>query len=305
MFYSLILLSLPLAPSSRGHIHVSTGRLDNHLSLADIPLILVDRFPFNNLAHSSDFLFAASPTHSSVQKNFQPQAGLMTSVPSQQQSPAQNSSSAAQSAAPVPAPSSSSGTSSQQAAAGRSFGNSVKRQGTSPNPAALAHGRSESISQSNGKASILPAVPTLGGPTIVNGNNAVSPVSQQPEHSRKSSVTISATGASGQMPNGGPVAGKPGIGNGIQVQFGSMTAGTSPSLNNSAPLMGPNSGSLAVASSPNPRVSSPAQSPSPIPQPAASGGRPPSSLYPQGNGPSFGSIGDDSVSLPRDISEIR
>jgi hypothetical protein len=59
-------------------------------------------------------------------------------------------------------------------------------------------------------------------------------------------------------------------------------------LQNQSPSM------LGVAPSMNPRISSPQTSPSPIPQPAASGGRPPSSLQGQGNGPIFGSLGGDS-----------
>ena len=220
----------------------------------------------------------------------------MTSVSNQQQNRAQNSSSAVQSVAPVIPPSSSSRTTSQQAAAGRSFGNTSKRQGGLTNSTSSAHGKSDSISPAGAKGPILPAVPTLGGPTIVNGNNAVSPTSHQPEHSRKSSVTISATGASGQMPNGGPPAGKQPISNGLLVQFGSapsMNPGASPGLSNSTPQIGSNSSSLAVSTPSNPRVTSPGRSPSPIPQPGASGGRPPSSLHAQGNGLSFGNFSDD------------
>ena len=219
----------------------------------------------------------------------------MTSVPNQQQNPAQSHSTAAQSVAPVPTPSSSSGTSSQQAAAGRSFGNPNNRQEPPSNAGSSAHSKFDSISSVNGRGSIQPAVPTIGGPTIVNGNNAVSPTSHQFEHSRKSSVTISAAGASGQMPNGGPVAGKPAMGNGIPVQFGSMHASASPNLSNAGPHLGSNASSLAVASASNPRITSPQNSPSPIPQPAASGGRPPSSFHSQGNSLSFGSIGDDTA----------
>ena len=226
----------------------------------------------------------------------------MTSISNQQQKLAQNSSTAAQSVAPVPAPSSSSGTSSQQAAAGRGFGSTNKRQGTFPNSTTPAHGRSDSISTASGKGSIQPAVPNFGGgPTIVNGNNAVSPTSLQHEHSRKSSVTISATGTSGQMPNGGPVAGnKPPLGNGLPVQFGSINsmAGASSNLGDSAPQIPPNPSSLAVSSPSDPRVTSPATSPSPIPQPSASsGGRPPSSFHSQGNGLSFGGFGGEDTAV--------
>ena len=216
----------------------------------------------------------------------------MTSVPSQQQHPAQAHGTAAPSVAPVPTPSSTTGTS-QQAAAGRSFGISNNRQGSLSNVGSATHGKIESISSASGKGPIQPAVPTIGGPTIVNGNNAVSPTSHHFEHSRKSSITISATGASGQMPNGGPVAGKPAMGNGIPVQFGQINTGASPDIGNARPHIGPSAGSLGVAAPTNPRVTSPQTSPSPIPQPAASGGPPRSSFHSQGNSLSFGSIGDE------------
>jgi translation initiation factor 4G len=205
----------------------------------------------------------------------------MTSTSNQQQIPSQITGAASQSIAP-------SGTSSQQAAAGRGFTNAAKRQGS-----ISLHAKSDSISASSGKGPILPAVPSFGGPTIVNGNNAVGPSAYQPDHSRKPSVTISASGASGQMPNGGPMAGKSAMASGMNVQFGSMNANASPNISHSSPHLGQSSGSLAVSPS-NPRVTSPQQSPSPIPQPAtASGGRPPSSLQGQGNGVSFGNFGSD------------
>jgi len=163
------------------------------------------------------------------------------------------------------------------------------------------HGKSDSIALVNGKNAIPPpAVPAVGGvSTIVNGNAVVTNSSGLADHSRKPSVTISAAGASGYMPNGGPVAGKPTGSNGIQ--FGSM--GGSPAVANSVPqLPQAMSSSLAVAAPTNPRITSPQTSPSPIPQPAASGGRPPSSLQGQGNGLSFGSLGgeDGNVSSTSD-----
>ncbi|KAI9872039.1 MAG: hypothetical protein M1830_002128, partial [Pleopsidium flavum] len=158
----------------------------------------------------------------------------------------------------------------------------------------IQHGKSDSIPPVNGKNAIPPpAVPAVGGvSTIVNGNDVVINPSSLADHSRKPSVTISAAGASGYMPNGGPVAGKPTGGNGIQ--FGSMNVGASLAVANSVPnLTQAMSSSLAVAAPTNPRITSPQTSPSPIPQPAASGGRPPSSLQGQGNGLSFGSLGGE------------
>lgn len=153
--------------------------------------------------------------------------------------------------------------------------------------AASQHGKTDSV---NGKGPIPPAVPVLGTPTIVNGNAAISPTMGLGDHNRKSSVTISAAGASGYMPNGGPVAGKPAGGN--PIQFGSINVAGSPSMSNSAPLHN-QSNSLAVQTPNNPRVTSPQSSPSPIPQPTASGGRPPSSLH--SGQLNFGSLGGDEV----------
>ncbi|QIW95143.1 hypothetical protein AMS68_000661 [Peltaster fructicola] len=102
------------------------------------------------------------------------------------------------------------------------------------------------------------------------------------DHSRKPSVVISASGASGHIPNGGPVgqSARP------PISFG----------------MNPNQvqdqSSSLPAPSDNPRVISPAHSPSPIPHPATSGGRPPSSLQSPGNGPAFGSISADASAQP-------
>ncbi|KAI4211641.1 MAG: hypothetical protein LQ351_005544 [Letrouitia transgressa] len=67
------------------------------------------------------------------------------------------------------------------------------------------HGKADSISPLNGKGPITPAVPALGPPTIVNGNTAASITSTPIEHGRKASVTIDKAGASGYLPNGGPV----------------------------------------------------------------------------------------------------
>ncbi|KAA6412503.1 MAG: hypothetical protein FRX48_03494 [Lasallia pustulata] len=157
--------------------------------------------------------------------------------------------------------------------------------------APIQHGKSDSISPVNGKTSIPPAIPTLGGPAIANGNSAANSPAGVSDHSRQPSVTISAAGTSGYMINGGPVGGKPTGGNAIQ--FGSINAGGPPVASQNTPQLNQSASSLAVNTPSNPRISSPQTSPSPIPQPPASGGRPPSSLQSQGNGLSFGSLGGE------------
>ncbi|KAF2145118.1 uncharacterized protein K452DRAFT_295663 [Aplosporella prunicola CBS 121167] len=140
------------------------------------------------------------------------------------------------------------------------------------------HGKSNSVV--NGKGSIPPAVPAVG-PTIANGAG----------HGRKpSSMTISAAGSSGPMANG--------ANNRPNISFGSMNAGGSPAPANSVPQAPAN----AAAPASNPRITSPATSPSPIPQPPASGGRPPSGLQGQGNGLSFGSMGGGQNNQSRPVS---
>jgi len=193
-------------------------------------------------------------------------------------------------------------------ATARSYANATKKSfsptstsGISNTPAAVGglgpvpHGKTGSISSVNGKGPILPAVPTVGTPTIINGNTGASSSSGVGDHSRKPSVTISAAGTSGHMPNGGPVGGKPSGGN--SIQFGSLPAGGSPAMANSVPQPNQSSNSLAVNTPTNPRITSPSTSPSPIPQPPASGGRPPSSLQGQSNGLNFGGFGGDEANV--------
>lgn len=118
-----------------------------------------------------------------------------------------------------------------------------------------------------------------GKQSPVNGKNM-----QNGEHGRKPSVVISASGTTGQIPNGGPV----GQSSRPNISFGSMNAPQgSPAIASSVPHQ------VATPSlTPgNPRITSPTHSPSPIPQPAASGGKPPSTLPGQSNGLSFGSMG--------------
>lgn len=145
------------------------------------------------------------------------------------------------------------------------------------------HGKSSSISPVNGRASIPPAVPAVSAPAIAHSSSAINGGST--DHSRKSSVTISANGPAGYVPNGGPVGGSRG-----GIQFGSVM--DSPAATHSTPQISqPASAPIPIPGN-NPRVISPANSPSPIPQPIASGGRPPSGIAQQGN-MTFGSLGND------------
>ena len=155
-------------------------------------------------------------------------------------------------------------------------------------PVSSQNAEPESLMSVNGKA--------VSAPIVANGNNGGNFSSASGDHARKPSVTINATGASGYLPNGGLVGGKASGGNGIK--FGFQEAGESPAIAHSTLNLSQPGNSLAVTSPSNPRITSPSVSPSPIPQPPASGGRPPSSLQNQGNPLNFGSLGDEAnVSL--------
>ncbi|KXS95783.1 hypothetical protein AC578_6453 [Pseudocercospora eumusae] len=124
------------------------------------------------------------------------------------------------------------------------------------------------------------------GPNTANG--APNGSATQPDHGRKPSVVINASGASGSYPNGGPVQNG---GSRPAISFGSMNTSAAESQQN-APFHAQNS-SLPIRAD-NPQVISPAHSPSPIPpQPAASGGRPPSNLANNSAVLAFGSMGPD------------
>jgi translation initiation factor 4G len=148
----------------------------------------------------------------------------------------------------------------------------------------------------NGRPSVPPAVPAVGGgPAIVNSASIANGTPSQSEHIRKPSVTISAQGTSGYLPNGsntGPAVRPP-------INFGSINnASPSPNMANSTPHMHQNSLSASFPG--------PARSPSPIPQPnTASGGRPPSTLSAQGS-VNFGQLpgadgSDQTVSVANDF----
>ncbi|KAF6836016.1 eukaryotic translation initiation factor subunit [Colletotrichum plurivorum] len=131
----------------------------------------------------------------------------------------------------------------------------------------------------NGRPPITPAVPAAPavahGSSNMNGNAA--------DHSRTSSVTLSANGPNSFAPNGGPVGGSNKPGPGIQFGYNSPAVAHSTPQTTAAPIPIPGA---------NQRVPSPAHSPSPIPQPSASGGRPPLVMA-QPNAMTFGSLGSD------------
>lgn len=193
----------------------------------------------------------------------------MTSTASQPQIPAPNPTSATA----VPSYASAAGASKKPAST------PVIATGTNPPPVVVGssapsaphHGKSSSVSPVNGRLSIPPAVPAVvHGSSNLNGGSA--------GHSRKSSVTISATVPNSYAANGGPKSG---------IQFGGFA--DSPAVVHSTPQ--------PVASAPIPipgsnhAIPSPAHSPSPIPQPSASGGKPPT--VPADGGMKFGSFGGD------------
>ncbi len=234
----------------------------------------------------------------------------MTSI-SQSALPPQASSNASQTAIPALPPTGPTSGKSLPPVAGaapvpsRSYANVHKKQfsptaasavtpasGAVGGPTTASHGKADSL---NGKGAIPPAVPALGAPTIVNGNSAISHNPSLGDHSRKTSVTISAAGASGFLPNGGPMAGKPTGGN--SIQFGQVPAAGSPASASSTPQPAQSGNTLAVQTPSNPRITSPQTSPSPIPQPPASGGRPPSGFQGQGTRPNFGSLESEEVSV--------
>ena len=140
--------------------------------------------------------------------------------------------------------------------------------GPSASPAQDA--KSASPSLKNGKPAVTPAVP------------AVARGSTNGAHSRHTSVTMAANGPNSYAAHGGHAAAAK---SGIQFGFGSPgVAHSSPQTGNSAPIPIPGG---------NPRIASPAHSPSPIPQPSASGGRPPSGLQQPGSQMTFGSLNSD------------
>ncbi|KAF2653260.1 hypothetical protein K491DRAFT_521874 [Lophiostoma macrostomum CBS 122681] len=177
--------------------------------------------------------------------------------------------------APSPGPSANVAAGSAQPTA-RSYASATKKVSSPPiassaappvavgGPQSAQHGKSAStsISPVNGKNSIQPAVPTMA-PSIVSSSN-VNGTPAHGDHSRKSSVTITAAGASGYIPNGGPVASRAPV----NLTFGAVA--DSPAPSHATPHHG--QGASLNPQQHNPRIHSPAHSPSPIPQ--YSGGKP-------------------------------
>lgn len=202
----------------------------------------------------------------------------MTSTASQQhQTPAPNSSSTAAASYASAAGATKKSTTAPVIAAGTNpplvVGSSV--------PAAQ-NGKSSTASPVNGRPNIAPAVPA-----VVHGSNLNGAAS---DHTRKSSVTISANAPASHIANGASAPGSR-----ASIQFG---FNDSPAIAHSTPQ--PNTAAPIPIPGGNPRIASPAHSPSPIPQPSASGGRPPSgAAHP--NQMTFGSFpgeGDVSFFIP-------
>lgn len=138
------------------------------------------------------------------------------------------------------------------------------------------HAKSSSVSPMNGRPNIMPAVPSVGAPAVAHGT------SNGDAHARKPSITVS----NGQ-PNG---ANAPKAAN---IQFGY----DSPAASHSTPQ--PGTAPIPIPGGDH-RIASPRNSPSPIPQPSATGGRPPSGA--QGASMTFGSFDGDVSSIIRPCS---
>ncbi|KAL5343867.1 hypothetical protein BJX70DRAFT_393290 [Aspergillus crustosus] len=161
----------------------------------------------------------------------------------------------------------------------RSYANATKKSATDSTAAAPVtvggpsqHGKSTSTSVSGKPMQQSP------NPTIVNGAPA-SGLSQS-DHAKKPSVTITADYNPSRAQAGRPNS----------LQFGFQQS--SPNMGNPAVLASQPQTGLGVTPATNPRATSPQTSPSPIPQPPASGGRPPPSSTYQGGQMSFGSFGN-------------
>jgi translation initiation factor 4G len=170
---------------------------------------------------------------------------------------------------------------------GRSYASATKTATTTPSPAGVSaptqNAKLPTESPVNGANSMAQGAPQAA-PTVPNGTPT------HTEHGRKPSVVINASGASGYTPNGGPVGQS---GSRPPISFGSMTSSGSPLPPASVPYQSQTSSLPAPPR--DPRVISPAHSPSPIPQPPASGGRPPTSgLQGQSNGMLFGEMRNES-----------
>jgi translation initiation factor 4G len=156
----------------------------------------------------------------------------------------------------------------------RSYASATKTASSTPPAAAGASAPNAKSTESSVNGS---------GPTAQGGSQpATNGVS---DHGRKPSMVISATGSSGYTQNGGPVSqtSRP------PINFGSMNAPEGAQSNTAQQSQT----AAAPAAQEGNRVIEADHSPSPIPQPTASGGRPPSIAQTQGNGLNFGSMGGD------------
>jgi len=197
---------------------------------------------------------------------------MSASISNVQNPPIAASQTAAAANSPTPGPSANVAAGSAQPTARSSYASATKKISSPPiassaappvavgGPPSAQHGKSASVSPVNGSNPIKPAVPAMG-PTIVNSSLA-----NGPDHSRKSSLSITATGTIGHIPNGGPVPNSRAPSN---LTFGSLAGSPAPAHAVPQP-QGPNLNPQV----PNPRVASPAHSPSPIPTPISSGGKP-------------------------------
>ncbi|KAI0393655.1 hypothetical protein F5Y17DRAFT_458664 [Xylariaceae sp. FL0594] len=150
---------------------------------------------------------------------------------------------------------------------------------------APSHAKPSDVSPVNGRPNVMPAIPAgvPTAPAVANGTVQGSlSANGQAEHTRKSSVTMSANGPNSYAGNSGSSAGKP------PIQFGYQE---SPATSHSTPQ--PPSAPIPIPSAGGRSVTEPRHSPSPIPIPSASGGRPPSGVPPAGATVNFGSFDGD------------
>lgn len=148
------------------------------------------------------------------------------------------------------------------------------------------HARTSSASPMNGnKPTIMPVVPNVAAAPVAHGNTNLN--GNSADHSRKSSVTMSAAASNNFIANGGPVGGGPKQPHIPQFGFkeSPAVAHSTPQQMSSAPMQIPGNHPM--------RIPSPAHSPSPIPQHATSGGRPPSTIPQEPSNMKFGSLGGD------------
>jgi translation initiation factor 4G len=223
----------------------------------------------------------------------------MTSFPQQSNTPVQASTSGPQAAVRKQSPPAPQGPISTAPAVGRSSYAAATRSSLPPNASGpsnmataiegsmpLQHGNGEALPSINGNVPTIAAIPSPEAPGGMNGNNTL-PAGISPDPNREPSFTVTPSGI-----NGGPAVGQPN--KAINLQFGSLNVVGSPASGTLAAAANNSTTNLGVAGPVNPRMISPHSSPSPVPRPAISGGRPPSSLQNQGNGLVFGQSGPES-----------